>query len=341
MKQARSSTSNFKYLLRILIFLLCVAAAGRLVGRRYQRATAFNVINAFTQTRFQDFYALPPDTLDMVFIGSSHSYCTFDPANFPQAESFQMGTPLQHIDTAYYSLLNILDHQSPSTVVLEVYWDMLDDDFDLKQASSFFEVLDDKALQEQYIREVFPLAEKVKYGLTPIRYQQDYFSWQASELAKELEAAYGVSKPAAEAANGVEYYLEKGYVYCDIVLPESEYDETNQFKGLDGKDWEMSKVQRKYLQKIVDLCRDRGMRLVFVTAPIALVSMDYIENYDVIHQTVADFAAENQVPYIDYNLLDLGLTNDNFRDDAHLNDSGVKIVDEHFRNWLLEIDEWQ
>ncbi len=30
------------------------------------------------------------------------------------------------------------------------------------------------------------------------------------------------------------------------------------------------------------------------------------------------------------------LTNDNFRDDAHLNDSGVQIVDEHFRNWLIE-----
>ena len=30
------------------------------------------------------------------------------------------------------------------------------------------------------------------------------------------------------------------------------------------------------------------------------------------------------------------LTNENFRDDAHLNDSGVQIVDRHFINWLTE-----
>jgi len=30
------------------------------------------------------------------------------------------------------------------------------------------------------------------------------------------------------------------------------------------------------------------------------------------------------------------LTNDNFRDDAHLNHSGVEIVDKYFANWLRE-----
>lgn len=76
-----------------------------------------------------------------------------------------------------------------------------------------------------------------------------------------------------------------------------------------------------------------------MTAPVAVVSMDYIKNYDEIHEKMADLAKEVNAPYVDYNLVNRQtqmLTNENFRDDAHLNDSGVKIVDEHFADWLVQ-----
>ena len=41
---------------------------------------------------------------------------------------------------------------------------------------------------------------------------------------------------------------------------------------------------------------------------------------------------ENNLKYLDFNLVNASehiLTNNNFRDDAHLNDSGVKIVDKY------------
>lgn len=65
--------------------------------------------------------------------------------------------------------------------------------------------------------------------------------------------------------------------------------------------------------------------------------MEYIENYDVVHNTVAEFAKEYGIPYIDYNIVNKEtgmLQNENFRDDAHLNHSGVQIVDKHFAEWL-------
>ena len=67
--------------------------------------------------------------------------------------------------------------------------------------------------------------------------------------------------------------------------------------------------------------------------------MSYIKNYDLVHNAVAAMAAENGVPYIDYNIenekRDM-LTNENFRDDAHLNHSGVEIVDYDFIQWFKE-----
>ena len=64
------------------------------------------------------------------------------------------------------------------------------------------------------------------------------------------------------------------------------------------------------------------------TAPIAPVSYDYISNYECIHDVFQKIADENNLTYLDFNLVNPKehiLTNDKFRDDAHLNDSGVKI----------------
>lgn len=311
-------------------------------GNRYQEAADKNVINAFTQKRFDDFYALPPNTLDMVFIGSSHSYCTFDPENFDEAlgiSSFQMGTPLQHPDTTYYSLREIYNTQTPKVVVMELYWGVLGDEFEMKQANSFFEVLQNESLKKEYIKEVFPLGEKVKYALLPIRFQQDYFAYEANEMGKAIEEKYQVKKKQGETQQGQEYYASKGYVYCDMLMLPGEYHETNQFKGLDGEAWKPVKEQLRYVEKIADLCSEKGSELVLVTAPVANVSMEYIENYEAIHQSVAAIAKRLEAPYIDYNMVNLEqgfLQNENFRDDAHLNDSGVKLVDRHFLNWLVE-----
>lgn len=341
MMRENSSTSSFKIILGIIIVALVTGIVGKAFGRMYTAIAERNAINAFTKQRFDDFYALPEDSLDMVFIGSSHSYCTFDPANF-DAESFQMGTPLQHPDTSYYELLEVLDYQSPKTVVVEVYWDMLDDDFELKQATSLFEVMKNEDRIEDYIDNVFPDGDKVKYKTPVIRYQQDFFAFAGSRLENKIKTAFGLSDESlpASTGDGVEYYLADGYVYCDIIIPEAEFDKTNQFKSLDGDNWEFSEVQKGWLKKIVELCEREDISLVFVTAPVANVSMDYIKNYDKIHEKVKAFAQENDVPYIDYNIINMEegmLGNENFRDDAHLNDSGVKIVDEHFNQWLNEV----
>ena len=338
----KKTVSTLKFTLRLLVYSVCVIILFQQIGFRYQEAASHNVINAFTKKRFEDFYALPNNSLDMVFIGSSHSYCTFDPENFDSRfgiSSYQMGTPLQHPDTSYYELKEVYQTQTPDVVVLEIYWDVLDDTFEMKQANSFFEVLKNEELKKEYIKEVFPLGEKVKYFLLPMRFQQDYFAYEANEMEKKIEEKYGVQKKKTEVQQGVEYYRSKGYVYCDMGMISTEYDETNQFKALDGKNWEMDQTQAHYVKKIAQLCEEKGSELVLVTAPVAVVSMDYIKNYDEIHKKMADLAKEVNAPYVDYNLVNRQtqmLTNENFRDDAHLNDSGVKIVDEHFADWLVQ-----
>lgn len=338
----KKSVYNIKFIINMLIYVVCVAILFQQVGFVYQKAASHNVINAFTQKRFQDFYALPKNSLNMVFIGSSHSYCTFDPENFDAyfgTQSYQMGTPLQHLDTSYYELQEIYNTQSPDVVVLEIYWDVLDDTFEMKQANSFFEVLQNESLKKEYIQKVFPLGEKIKYYLLPMRFQQDYFAYESNEIEKKLREKYALEKKKTVYQEGEEYYRSKGYVYCNMGMLPGEYNETNQFKGLDGKYWQLDDTQYGYVEKIAELCKQKGSELVLVTAPIALVSMEYIKNYDIIHNQLEQIAKNVNANYIDYNIVNQNtpmLTNGHFRDDAHLNDSGVQIVDNHFIHWLSE-----
>lgn len=340
MKRERSFISNFKLIVELLVFIILFSAAYRIIENRYAEAASQNVVNAWTKSRFDGFYEQEENSIDMVFIGSSHAYCTFDPENFDRelnTSSWQLGTPLQHYDTSLYVLKEVYKTQSPELVVLELYWDMLDDEFDMKQANSFFEVVNDKSVQEEYVKNVFPINEKVKYKLLPIRYQQDYFAYEAAELESGIEERFGVSKKTETQTNGTEYYLDKGYTYCDTVIPDSELYETNQYRGFDGAEWEADNTQIEYIKQFTELAREHGSEVVFVTAPIANVSMDLISNYSAVHDKMSDIAEELGVKYLDFNIVNEQenlFKLENFRDDAHLNDSGVKIADAYYVEWL-------
>ena len=93
------------------------------------------------------------------------------------------------------------------------------------------------------------------------------------------------------------------------------------------------------LEEAKAICEEKGIKLIFVTAPIAPVSMDYIKNYDEVHDKLAALAEKLNVPYIDYNEKNYNekiLSNEYFRDDAHLNDRGVKVIDGMFADYLVE-----
>lgn len=335
-------SSVLMLIFKIILFIALLIPSVGFIGSKYSTASTENVINTYNLNRWNEFYALPQNSLDIVFLGSSHSYCTFDPEIIDSklgTSSYQLGMPLQHMDSTYYTMREVLNYQKPKLAVVEVYWDMMDDEFELTQAGYLFQVIKNKELEREYIKEVFPLSEKIKYTFSSFRYQADYFAYRTSELKKSVEEQYKVSMPATQRQEGTEQYRSKGYTYCDYHMLPDEFDKTNQFKNLDGSQWKINETQVKYLKKLVKLCNDNNTDVIFVTAPVANISMEYIKNYNEIHNTVADIAKDEGVQYIDFNYVngELGLLeHENFRDDAHLNHSGVEIVDDYFAKWLTD-----
>ena len=89
------------------------------------------------------------------------------------------------------------------------------------------------------------------------------------------------------------------------------------------EEWEpLSRQNRSYLQKIADLCREQGIELILFSVPSP-------SNWTVRrHNTISDTARELGVPYLDGNLLDLGIDWDTDTYDAgdHLNYYGAAKV---------------
>lgn len=294
------------FALKTILFIVLLLPFIYFLGNKYKTASTENLINTYSQGRWEEFYSLADNSLDTVFLGSSHSYCTFDPEiidSIADTCSYQLGMPLQHYDSTYFTLLEVLNYHKPKNVIVEVYWDMLDDDFELTQAVTLFQVLKNSDLEQQYISEVFPLGEKIKYNTNVLKYQADYFAYKTSDIKKRIENHFEVSLPAAERQVGTEQYRSRGYTYCDYKMLDSELDKTNQFRNFDGSNWEISKVQKKWLEKIVNTCNENDINLIFVTAPIANISMTYIQNYDVIHNYVQNMADKWSIPYYDYNII--------------------------------------
>ncbi len=326
---------NLKFILKLSLMTLLLIPPLKYTSASYNYASQQNKTNWYNQKRFEDFYALEENTLDLAFLGSSHSYCTFDPEIFDQSLgtlSHQFGMPLQHIDMSYYTFREILNYQKPKVVVLELYFDMIDDNYVNEPVNDLINVLKNDYLIEEINTNVRPISEKTKHKIDFIKNQQAFLGYKNNLLMSKLEEQQ--LKKETTSQEGVEYYKGKGYIYADYNMPLSEFDETNQFKNYDGKKYSISSVQKNYIYKIADLAKENNIKLIFVTAPLANISQEYISNYDYIHNIFNDISKDLNVPYYDYNIIDLGLTHEHFRDDAHLNHSGVEIVSNDFINKL-------
>ena len=77
----------------------------------------------FDKLRWDQFYSLPSNKVDILFLGSSHAYRGFNPEiidSMTHLNWFIVGSPAQTPVTSYYALKNVLLTQSPKQIVLKI-----------------------------------------------------------------------------------------------------------------------------------------------------------------------------------------------------------------------------
>ena len=237
-----------------------------------------------TTSTYKGFYKMKKDTVDVLFIGSSTVVNAFIPQeiyNEYGIRSYNLGSEQQSLFLSYYWLKEALRSQTPSVIVLDTrFLYNVHPEFPINTSEGLTRKCLDSmrfsSVKRDAVHEVCALdpgQSELSYYLTNLRYHDRW----SSLTAADFDTSY------AEAPL-------KGYGPIMGLGPESYEPFTEQ----DPDAWmEYPEMMMEYLQKITDLCREEGIRLV-------LVSLPGNEMDDAVNNVHKAFAKENNID--DYNL---------------------------------------
>ncbi|TSE06280.1 MULTISPECIES: hypothetical protein [Aquimarina] len=277
----------------------------------------------FSETRrgvgvWNDFYKEPKNTLDLVFMGSSLSYSSFNPLVINgslKIKSYNLATALQNIKQSYYNLLEILKYQSPKTIVLEAYTLDIPDLSEENRLGFKFENLDGQKLSLGKLKATNQQFKSFKNKINALLpFVRNHNNWGNIELIeKNLEYTHIKNRFLG-------YKLVKTKVTSEEVkegikrLPLTHsFDDEN----------------LKYFKKFVELCKLNKIRIIVTRAPTLFYKYNkdyYLQAY----KNTNEVCKANDLIYIDYNQKfdDLGLDMTCFWDPKHLNYKGATKVSE-------------
>ena len=290
-------------------------------------------VHAYSRVMMQELYDAA-GSIDTLFLGSSHSYRSFDPALIDEAlgtHSFNAGTSQQLPDGSYWLLREISAENDLDTVYLETFYTVYNQSASRDVPLATFLITD-------YMRPT-----------SPVRYQ---YLWEMGGLAALpdliLPARHAIADPGglpelwrakltdAYAPGSYTYvtypdegYRGRGYVEVTGVSPFP-------FESILDVDPEapLSDFGWYNLRRITALCREQGIRLVLVTAPLPSAYAADTAHYQAYVDALRAFAAEQGIESWDFTLYRdieaLPLTAEHFADAHHLNGAGARLFDAAF-----------
>ncbi len=294
-----------KIVVNSILFVLFLAGLFALLGR------VNFVLRHKEYAGVQDkFAALPRDSVDIVFIGTSHQFCSIDPDlifNEYGKETFMLATSAQTVPMSYYAAMEAIELQHPDTIVFEVCY--CANDFRTvtdEMSHCFFDGMPECKAKHLAIKDLIDEEDRINYYLPIGLYHNRW---------KELtEADFAFST-----------WTERGGVSYDEVV----YNPPIALISPEEKE-PMPEEMEKYMDMLVALCKENNVNLILYAAPFntlydadnetaALNRRQRIFNY------IEDYAAQNQVLYYNlfYEIEQIGLDGmTDWMDRQHLNRSG-------------------
>ncbi len=318
---------HIKYAGRIVAFLvlmiLCLSVVNRILLPKYY----FNGDWPATST-YLDFYNMEEDTVDVLFLGSSHCAAAFSPVELYEKygiKSYNLGCEQQNILLSYYWLQEAMRFQKPQYVFLDTF--MLFP-YDSSAALNTSEATTRKAVdfmkwsgvKFRAVKDICRIDENQK--ISSYIFPNERFHTRWKWLSEDDFTVASVGK----------HETLMGFFPIDFTC---NIDSFQPFEEtFDTEYAEMVPVMREYLDKLVELCKENGIELVLVKTPTMFYSREA-------HNTVSAYAYENGLEYIDFNeegiYHDAGLI---FAQDScdtdHVSVSGAMKVSDYVGEWLFD-----
>ena len=299
--------------IKIIIFggVLCIAILG---------------ITVALIPKIPDFYK--QQQWDVVFFGTSQSYCTFDPEIFDKYDlkTYNRGRQQQTMNYTYYYVKDAMDNSKIDVVVLEIFgmfYDENDTGFtsegvrdsslnDLRFSNVKVDAIRDCVPEELQIEYLFPLD---KY----------HSRWEELDYSSFTAWKECITEPYfTEEGRGFKHWAGVqpcGYAAWDTIFSEQRRD--------------VYERNFEYLDKIYQLCQEHGTKLVLVKAPFPC----YDRTVEMTN-TVMEWADANGVELINCmkvtDVIGMNFEEDSLDGGTHLNEQGGQKVSRYIAEYLKD-----
>lgn len=267
-----------------------------------------------TTAKIEGFYNSPENEYDVMFFGSSNAYCSFNPLVIWEktgVKSYVFATQQQPVWATYHYMVDAFKTQSPELVVMDVL--MLSQNKEYYDDGVNYTFCDNMPLSKNKIELAMVSApEGERFGLLCnfVKYHSRWNELKKQDFEYKKQEMRDYSKGFCVLTGVYDGEIAREDVSdvdtCAEILPKNS----------------------EYLQKIIDLCKEKDVRLLLVKTPCN-ATCEEKEYYN----SVEKIAKENDVEFVDYNLqydkigLDLGT---DFYDNSHLNTWGAEKFSEYF-----------
>lgn len=262
----------------------------------------------------------------MLVVGSSHAYASFDPSIILQTtgmDSYILAGNSQNAVQAYFNVKEALHYQQPEVIILEAF--SLDDNNNWRNRENF----DRDWKKEANI-------DGMRFGLTKLKaVMEQYVSENWSYALLPIARCHGNWTDFAVISSNLMFYTggirEYSSFHPSVTSMSAEVAEEYAQADYNPAEWVISESNELYFHKLAQLCREEGITLYVVMAPMYDVYIRSI-NYDAWTGKVAALAESEDVLYLDCNRYydEIGLTARDFEDAYnsyhHLNSDGAGKV---------------
>ena len=242
----------------------------------------------------------------IVFLGSSRVYHGFVPEIFEEKLGMDLvinaGSGTQRPESSYYLLRDLYEQVHPEIVVLGIQWNgILKESTDAQRLESAVTACDRMSLKGKlcYVPN-YLLSPQLPYFCNMYRHKENFKIDKIKENIekhKKLESEGIVVDKEKET-----YYYGKGFIYSNNHCEPGNIpvmDELQDHFSLDEID--QSKV--KYIDKIYEFCRQKGIRLILTATPVSMMNMYHIEGYQEAVDFYTEYAKEKGISFCNLNYL--------------------------------------
>lgn len=282
--------------------------------------------------------------LDMLFCGTSIVHNSFQPQVFDEelgVNSFNIASSMQPLSGTYHFLLETLDTNPVETVFLGITPAMLlKDSENIDTETGVFDRMTTLKGKINYLIDSCDEQNYTSLLFYSTRNKAKNFSVFdvdniIENVSYKLSDNYKQNIPP-ENCN----YVYKGYIAMDKVFSGTLSSREARRAQKEEEKWAKEKIykkNRKYLDKIIKLCKDREVDLNLVIVPVPNIYLEAMEGgAELMHNYIGEIAEKEKLDFYDFNYYKYNkeeFTDECFRDYYHMNATGA----ERFSAKLAEI----